>query len=201
MITHIVLDMGGVLVNIEWSERVSGLLGRSLPIDEVHHLWVNARSTLDFETGRTNLDEFTTAFIKEFQLDVSPETVKYEFMQIVREPNPNCSKVLSTLKQNYHLSMLSNTNEAHYGKLRDRYDFFDYFDKIFLSYQIGLMKPSEAIFKHILSILSTSPEKVAFFDDGTRNVEAAKEVGIQAFQVHSPDEIMAVVDGFKQPIL
>jgi FMN phosphatase YigB (HAD superfamily) len=32
-----------------------------------------------------------------------------------------------------------------------------------------------------------------FFDDGAHNVAAARRVGMHAYQVHSPDELMTVV--------
>lgn len=196
MITHIVSDMGGVLVELEWTERVSALLGREVPIEELHHLWINARSTVDFESGRIDFNQFAAAFIQEFELAASPETVQREFLEFVQAPAPNCEAVLQTLKADYHLSLLSNTNPAHYEKLRDRYDFFDYFDHLFLSYKMGIMKPDPAIFHHVLTQLQVEPTAVAFFDDGARNVEAARSVGIQAFQVNSPDEMMAVVQNF-----
>ena len=196
MITHIVLDMGGVLVDIEWAERIGKLFGRSIPMDELHALWVNARSTVDFESGRTDFDQFAAAFIQEFGLDVSPETVQYEFVEIIRNPNRNCKHVLSTLKQDYHLSLLSNTSPPHYGKLRDRFQFFAPFDNLFLSYKIGVMKPSNKIYEHVLSVLDISPASMAFFDDSALNVEAARKLGIHAYQVNSPDEIIAIVDGF-----
>lgn len=199
MITHIVSDMGGVLVDLEWTERVSALLGREVPLNELHHLWINAQSTVDFESGRIDFDDFATAFIREFELTAAPQTVQHEFLEFVQAPAPNCEQVLRVLKGQYHLSLLSNTNPAHYTKLRDRYTFFDYFDQLFLSYQIGVMKPDLAIFQHVLSHLQLEPAAVAFFDDGIQNVEAAREVGIQAFQVHSPDELMAVVEGFNAP--
>ena len=196
MITHIVSDMGGVLVDIEWAERIGKLFGRSIPMDELHALWVNTRSAVDFESGRTDFDHFAVAFIEEFGLDVSPETVQYEFVEIVRNPSRNCAQVLSALKQEYHLSLLSNTSPPHYDKLRDRFQFFTPFDNLFLSYKVGVMKPSSKIYEHVLSVLEVSPESIAFFDDSALNVEAARKLGIQAYQVHSPDEIMAIVEGF-----
>ncbi|MDJ0702971.1 MAG: HAD family phosphatase [Leptolyngbyaceae cyanobacterium MO_188.B28] len=196
MITHIVSDMGGVLVDIEWAERIGKLFGRSLPMDELHAFWVNARSPVEFESGRINFDQFATAFIQEFNLDVSPETVQHEFLEIVRRPNQHCNQVVSTLKQTYHLSLLSNTSLPHYEKLRDRFQFFEPFDHLFLSYEIGLMKPSNEIYEHVLSVLDVSPESVAFFDDSLLNVEAARKLGIHACQVRSPEEIMAIVEGF-----
>lgn len=196
MITHILLDMGGVLVDLQWQDRVAKLLQRPLAIEELHHLWVSAPSTVDFESGRTDFDEFAAAFIHDFGLDLPPAVVQHEFLEIVQAPLPGCGTMLSALKGRYHLSLLSNTNPAHYGKLRDRYDFFDQLDQLFLSYKIGLMKPSAAMFDYVLATLGAAPDTVAFFDDGRRNVEAAKAMGIHAYRVDSPAEIMAIAEGF-----
>lgn len=195
-ITHIVCDMGGVLIELQWLDRVKDLLGRPVTIDEVHRLWVSAPSVVDFESGRSDFDRFAAAFVKDFGLAIAPEVVQHEFLEIVRAPLPQCNEVLGALKPRYHLSLLSNTNPAHFDRLRDRYDFFDYFDQLFLSYKIGLMKPSAAIFEHLLTALDTPADTVAFFDDGTRNVEAARAAGIHAYRVDSPTEIMTAVQGF-----
>lgn len=196
MITHIISDMGGVLVQLEWRERVSGLLGRSVPMDELHHLWVNARSTVDFESGRIDFDEFAHSFIQEFGLERSPKQVQQEFLEFVQAPIAGCQEVLAELKQDYHVSLLSNTNSAHYEKLRDRYDFYAPFDRLFLSHDMGVMKPDPAIFQQVLEALAIAPNAAAFFDDGARNVEAAQKMGIHAYQVHSPRELQAVVNTF-----
>lgn len=195
-ITHIVFDMGGVLVELQWLDRVKTLLNGPMTMEDLHQLWVSACSTADFETGRSDFDAFTTAFIQEFELAIAPELLQHEFLEIVQAPMPRCNQVLSDLKPRYHLSLLSNTNPAHYERLRDRYDFFDYFDQLFLSYQIGMMKPSTAIFEHLLTTLNTPADTVAFFDDGVRNVEAARALGIHAYRVESPAAAMAIVEGF-----
>ncbi|MEY3298075.1 MAG: hypothetical protein RLZZ597_1335 [Cyanobacteriota bacterium] len=196
MVTHILLDMGGVLVELQWRERMEGLLGRSLPMAELHHLWVTATSTVDFESGRTDFDQFTTAFLQEFSLDLDRAVFQQEFLALVQAPMPRCQKVLQDLKAHFHLSLLSNTNPAHYEKLSRSYDFYRAFDHCFLSYQMGQMKPSTAIFEAVISQLDTPANTIAFFDDGARNVEAAQSLGINAFRVDSPDEVWAVVQGF-----
>lgn len=198
MITHVVLDMGGVLVELQWQQRMERLLQRSLPMDQLHHLWVTALSTVDFESGRTDFDQFAQAFLQEFAVDSTPDQLKAEFLEIVQGPLPNCETMLATLKSSYHLSLLSNTNVAHYQKLRHHYDFFNYFDQLFLSYELGMMKPSPAIFEHVITALGTSPAKVAFFDDGARNVEAARSLGIQAHRVDGLEEILAIASRLNQ---
>lgn len=199
MITHIICDMGGVLVQLQWSERVSNLLGRAVPLDELHQLWIQARSTVDFESGRLTFDEFANAFIMEFGLTLSPAMVQQEFLEFVQAPMAGYEAVIRQLQQSYHVSLLSNTNAAHYAKLRDRYSFYAPFDCVFLSHQIGLMKPDPAIFEHVLQALDIAPAAAAFFDDGARNVEAAKNVGLQAYQVYSPSEVMERVKTFATP--
>lgn len=81
-------------------------------------------------------------------------------------------------------------------RLRDRHDFLDYFDQIFLAYKFGTIKPSAAIFEHLLTNLKTSAGTVAFFDGGARNVEAARPLDIYAYRVESPAAVMAKVAGF-----
>lgn len=196
MITHIVLDMGGVLVELQWRERMEALLNRSLPLQDLHYLWVTATSTVDFESGRTDFDQFTAAFLQEFSLDIDPARFQQEFLELVQAPMPRCQEILQHLKGRFHLSLLSNTNPAHHDKLSRRYDFFSRFDQLFLSYQLGQMKPSPQVFNHVITHLKTPANTIAFFDDGARNVEAAKTAGINAFRVDSPDEVWAIAQGF-----
>lgn len=199
MVTHIVSDMGGVLLRIEWRERVAGLLNRPIEMEELHRLWVTAASTLDFECGRTSFDQFAQAFIEEFELSVTPEYLKSEFLEVVQAPLPNCESVIAALKSHFHVSLLSNTNEAHYDKLTAKYHFFDPFDDLFLSFKMGCMKPGEQIFRQVIEALGTTPDQIAFFDDGQRNVEAARQVGMHAFQVTSPDALLEVVNHHWHP--
>lgn len=193
MVTHIVSDMGGVLVRIEWQERVSALLERPIAMEELHRLWVSARSTLEFETGQLSFDDFAEAFVQEFDLSLPTDAFKHEFLQIVQGPMAELETVLAALKPHFHLSLLSNTNSAHYEKLQRQYAFFDHFDELFLSYQIGYMKPDAQIFQYVLQKLQVEPSNVAFFDDGSANVEGARRIGIQAFQVDSPMALWQVV--------
>ena len=77
-ITHIVSDMGGVLIELQWLDRVKDLLGRPVAIDEIHKLWVSAPSTVEFESGRTDFDAFAAAFFLAAALEeqLSAEVVR-----------------------------------------------------------------------------------------------------------------------------
>jgi len=48
---------------------------------------------------------------------------------------------------------------------------------------LGCHKPDPVIYQRALAALLVAPEAVVFFDDVAANVEAARAVGITAFQV------------------
>lgn len=51
-------------------------------------------------------------------------------------------------------------------------------DKIFVSCELGLLKPDTEIYKQVLKKLKAQPEEVVFIDDKLTNIEAAKSIGI-----------------------
>ena len=59
----------------------------------------------------------------------------------------------------------------------------DYFDKIYLSYELHELKPSEAIFRKVIADSGVIPAETLFIDDGRKNVDAAQALG---FAVYMP---------------
>ena len=53
-------------------------------------------------------------------------------------------------------------------------------NNIFLSYELGLLKPDINIFKTVLQKLNTLPQEVIFIDDKQKNIDAAKSIGIHS---------------------
>lgn len=52
-------------------------------------------------------------------------------------------------------------------------------NRIFVSYELGLLKPDVEIYKRVLERLGAKPEEVIFVDDKVKNVDAAKSIGIK----------------------
>ncbi len=51
-------------------------------------------------------------------------------------------------------------------------------DKVFVSYELGLLKPDAKIYQKVLQKLGAQPQEVIFIDDKPRNVKAAEALGI-----------------------
>ena len=91
--------------------------------------------------------------------------------------------LLEELRHRYRLYVLSNTNPyviswacskqfSPAGKPLDAY-----FDKLYLSYEMGHTKPDERIFRHILSDAQLNAAETLFVDDGASNVQMGAEHG------------------------
>lgn len=77
-------------------------------------------------------------------------------------------------KQNIEICLLSNA----LPNLIDTADFLTNSKNIFVSYELGLLKPNPEIYKKVLQKLNVTPEEVVFIDDKPRNVDTAKSLGI-----------------------
>jgi len=192
-IKHIIFDMGGVLVQIRWHEEISRILGRDVPFEEIHALWGNARSTHAFETGQMDFETFSDAFLDEFNPTLDRAEFQQRFKGILGDDFPGVSELLDRLKPHYTLSLLSNTNACHWGMLQERDTFLPKLDHQFTSMELGVMKPDAAIYRAVLDTLNAKPEEALFFDDGIRNVEAARAMGMHSEQVFGPEDMAKVL--------
>ena len=194
-IKHLIFDMGGVLVRLQWHQQASLLLGRDVPFEQIHALWGSARSTHAFETGQLDFDAFTDALIEEFALDLGRAEVQSRFRAMLDADFDDAVPLLTELKTDsrYTLSLLSNTNPCHLAMVQQRNSFWPLFDHPFTSLDFGLMKPDPAIYQAVLDALNARPEECWFFDDGRHNVEAARELGMNAEQVFGPGDIRKVL--------
>ena len=85
--------------------------------------------------------------------------------------------------------LLSNTNPIHWGKAAACYftacgrtvDY--YFEKTFLSYEMHLLKPDEAIYRRVLDDTGFNACETLFIDDSAANCAGAERLGVNTLHV------------------
>lgn len=95
------------------------------------------------------------------------------------EINPKMMSLIEKLKEiGYRVPVLTNVSRkmADYNKMKGRYKLFK---PVFLSYEIGLKKPSPKIFLHALKKLKLKPDECVFIDDKENYLKGAGAVGIK----------------------
>lgn len=90
----------------------------------------------------------------------------------------------------FRTAILSNTNWIHWRISVEKYftadgcTVDDYFDHVFLSCDLRMIKPDAEIYHHVTKVTGYNAEDIIFFDDSARNCEGARACGINA--IHDP---------------
>lgn len=94
------------------------------------------------------------------------------------------SYIAKQLKPRYKIGLLSNVGEDWLDDLFGK-EYVSIFDATALSYETGILKPSEQAYRIIAERLGVGLEECVFVDDQERNCTAAKDFGMQAAVIYS----------------
>jgi len=190
----ILFDLGGVLVDVESVAALQRLLGRALPEEELGRLWLTASSWVSlFESGRCTSEVFAAGIVDEWRLAVTADAFLDDFQRWPKRLWPGVQELLAALAPRFTLACLSNTNAVHWPYVRDVLGLSGLLHRYYLSHEIGHLKPSHAVFEHVLADLGCPPQQVLFLDDNQLNVDAAQAVGLQAYRAVGIEEVHTVL--------
>jgi putative hydrolase of the HAD superfamily len=88
--------------------------------------------------------------------------------------------------------LATNQQDHRVAWMTEQLDYPSHFDRTYWSSRIGLVKPDEEFFRHIVDDLGTAPRLIGFVDDSADNVAAARRVGLRAVR-HDPASGAAVL--------
>ncbi|MGB0176765.1 MAG: HAD-IA family hydrolase, partial [Owenweeksia sp.] len=107
---------------------------------------------------------------------------------------------LKSWKKKYRLFLLSNTNDLHISEIKAAAGPFDYgifikqFEKVYYSYEMGERKPSPKIFNRVLEENELKAEETFYIDDGKKNTDAAKKLGIHTWHFDQHEDSILDLD-------
>lgn len=96
---------------------------------------------------------------------------------------PEVREALSLFRAKYRLGIIANQLEGLSERLKS-FGILSYFDLVVSSFDVGLSKPSEEIFRFALSESGCSPKESAMVGDRTDNdIVPAKKIGMKSVRV------------------
>lgn len=197
-VENIIFDLGGVLVGLD-SERCAAAFrrigaGNIVPYVSEHRV---EDLFIDAETGRITRQEFCEQVRELSHCAANDDEIAWAWGQLLTGI-PACKiERLLELRSNYRLFLLSNTNAIHWelcaGELFNHkgYGVGDYFERVFLSYELREVKPSAEIFADTLRMAGINAGETLFIDDSLENCEAAQSLGINVLHAPNGDEWLA----------
>jgi HAD superfamily hydrolase (TIGR01509 family) len=179
----LLFDLGGVLVEYSGVQDVRPLLPVETSESEIRERWSRCPHTEAFCLGQLSRQEFGERFVRDWGIDLPPERFLQEFRSWSRRLLPGAAELLRSLRSQFRLAALSNSNELHWERNSRDLGVTDLFEMAISSHQVGCCKPGPAIYLEALDRLKVSPDAVMFFDDVSANVDAASDLGMRAFRV------------------
>jgi len=201
-IKNIVFDLGGVLITLDRDEAVNrfkkaGLENAAELLNPYHQKGI----FLELEEGKLSQEEFYEAVCKEAGKFIANETIDYGWMGFLKELPEYKLKMLEELRRKgYRLYLLSNTNPvimswaftpafSPQGKNIEAF-----FDKLYLSYQVGYTKPHPEIFQFMFNDSGMIPSESLFIDDGAANIEMGNQLGMKTYLAENGEDFRHLFD-------
>jgi glucose-1-phosphatase len=175
--TEVVLfDLGGVLVELRGVDDMRRLSGMASD-DDIMQRWLECRWVRQFESGACAAEEFAAGVVADWGLSVGTDIFLESFMGWPRSLFEGATELVADTSQACAVACLSNTNALHWEFQVERWGLEDLFEKVFLSYRLGMVKPDGDIFHHVVDALGVPAEQIVLLDDSQLNVDGARSVG------------------------
>jgi putative hydrolase of the HAD superfamily len=202
--THVLFDFFGTLVGYSPSrtgqgyERSHALLrdaGSALGYDAFLALWSEVCETFEAEAERTHREfsmlELGDAFFARALGPAPAPLVRAFVTTYVEEWNrgvtdlDGAAALLGRLAARFTLAVVSNTNDHQLvPRHLDRMGVRGLFARVVTSVELGVRKPSPAIFAHAVRELGTAPERCVYVGDTyDADYRGATSAGIRAFLI------------------
>ena len=187
----ILLDAGHVLVDIDFhsfAERMRGYTG--LDTEQLRAAINEGELAGRYERGLLRDDEFHEEICRRVGCDIPWQDFVGAWNSIFFPTPILPENLILALARERPLWVASNTNRIHFDFTLRHYPFLRHFTGYVLSYEAGFAKPDPAFFTYALAKAAAEAGKTLFVDDQVANVEAAKSLGIDAFQFLNPEQFL-----------
>jgi len=189
MIDTIIFDFGGVFINIDKEASLTALkkLGLDSWNEELDHL------NQEFEKGKITEVQFMIG-LKKIIPNASIDELREAWNSVLLDFPLHRLEFLQRLGMKYRLFLLSNTDEIHISKFEHMVgitfarEFYQCFEKVYFSFEIGLRKPQPEIFNYIIKKHDLSMKRTLFIDDKKENTDIAQSLGMQVWNLQADQE-------------
>lgn len=187
-INAIIFDLGGVIINLDTAATIAAfnqLSGK--PFESIYTQLQQTPLFDRFDKGQINEQEFFAGLNEAMETQHEAAVLRNAWNAMLLDFPAHRLALLSQLKQNYRLFLLSNTNETHVQafeasllETRGYPNLEPFFEKVYYSCRMGMRKPDTEIFEAVLTENQLCAEETLFIDDTIHHVRGAAQTGIQA---------------------
>ncbi len=201
-VKNLIIDFGGVIINLTRNRCLEAF--ESLGVNDIRELIVNNYQHKDLfmqiELGSITPDEFRDGIRHLTQQPLTDDQIDAAWIAMLDDIPEYKLDFLLKLKESYNTLLLSNTNAIHWewakthgfnykGHVAD-----DFFNKIYLSYELHMLKPNADIFEYVLQDAGILPEETLFIDDALPNCKTAELLGLKTYTPQPREDWSSILD-------
>lgn len=201
-IKTVVFDLGGVLVDLDKDRCIAAF--RTLGMDAVAELinpYYPAEMIGRLERGDISFGEACEEMRRlSGTPQVSDEQIAWAYGEFLAGISLAKLRQIDALRgRGIRTCVLSNNNPASMEYIRrmftaDGKAMDDYFDAVYLSYELNELKPSEAIFRKMIAAGGMRPEETLFIDDGQKNIDTAQRLGFAVYMPGPGEDFVHILE-------
>lgn len=187
-IKNLLFDFGGVIINLDRQSCINNFKKLGLQnIEDLLNIYHQRGVFLQQEKGEITSAEFRNEIRGILKKDISDELIDNAWNSFLVDIPTYKLDLLLKLRKEYNVYLLSNTNEIHWKwSCRNAFPYRsfkveDYFEKVYLSYELKLAKPEPEIFIAVLEDAGITPEETFFIDDSEENCKTAQKLGFSTY--------------------
>jgi len=178
MIKAIFFDLGDTVFHPDWRGRDKEVMKKT----GVSVLWNKEMEKIhpDVSKGKRPLEDMFKLAMREQNRFVEMNFLVKVFRESYAKHSPIDFRMIGLVKKlrkKYNVFALSNTSKLRSSVDRKR-GLFNNFDRVFLSCDIGMLKPDKRIYYYVLRKTGFKSKEVLFIDNDKKNIASAKKVGM-----------------------
>lgn len=195
-IKNIIFDLGGVIYAVDYQKTIHAF--EALGVEDFEGVYAKVGQVNlfdDLEEGKISKAVFFDGIKQLSGSEISEKEITYAWNAMLLEFMSDALECLKSLKGQYRIFLLSNTNEIHIQEIENRVgeaafaDFCALFEQVYLSHDLGLRKPNTEVFTHIVNEQGLNPAETLFIDDSIQHVQGALKAGIKAHHLTDGERI------------
>ena len=198
-IKNVIFDLGGVL--IDWNpDKVYKEVFEN-DTERMNHFY-DEICTQDWNENQdagypmTKATEERIVLFPEFEEEIRMFYGRWDDM--LGDQIQGTVDILKKLTDNPSIKVVALTNWSHetFPRAIAKFEFLQWFEGIIVSGQEKTRKPFPEIYQLTLSRFNIKAEESLFIDDNLRNIEAARELGIQSIHFENPDQLEEIIKNY-----
>ena len=179
-ITQVVFDIGQVLVKLRPAPLFALLAEHGYQPDDLEHV-ARRIGIVEHETGRLDGAGLLANVAALAPRPPDPTRLQAAWLDMF-EPDRRMIELAARLRTTHGVFLLSNVGDLHWARLRGVWRIHELAHDALPSFEVGVMKPDEAIYREAERRFALDPARTVFIDDRAENVAAARNRGWQAIQ-------------------